>query len=68
MTDDEIAKQIARQCGVAIMLSLIGKKDKARLFIEHVLRVIAANKDAVERWTEAHRLPKARAGRRLTIV
>lgn len=55
MTDNEIARQIARECGVAIVLSLIGKKQKARLFISHILRVVAANKDAVERWMEARR-------------
>lgn len=55
MADDKIARSIARECGVAIMLSLIGRKEKAQLFINHVLRVIAANKSAVERWMETRK-------------
>lgn len=54
-TDDEIARAIARECGVAVLLSLIGRKEKARLFINHIMRVVAANHDAVERWMEARK-------------
>jgi hypothetical protein len=57
MTDDEIARSIARECGVAVFLSLVGRKEKAQLFIVHVLRVVAANRAAVERWMET-RKPK----------
>ena len=55
-TDDEIVQQITRQCVVAVFLSLLGKKEKAQLFIIHVLRVVAANKDAVERRMKARQL------------
>lgn len=60
MTDDEMVRQIAHQCAVAVFLSLMGRKAKAQLFINHVLRVTAANKDAVERWMKARQLPEAR--------
>lgn len=60
MTDDEIARSIARECAVAVLLSLIGKKEKAQLFINHVLRVTVANRVAVKRWMET-RKPKTLA-------
>lgn len=59
MTDDEIAVKIARECGVAAYLSLLGRKEKARLFINHVLRVVAANREAVSRWMEARKAESA---------
>jgi hypothetical protein len=40
MSDDEIAKKIARECGVIVFLQMIGRKDKAQLFANHILRVV----------------------------
>lgn len=74
MTDGEIARSIARECVVAVYLSLLGKKQKAQLFIVHVLCVVAVNKDAVERWMKARQVPKARfvgktlSGEQFTVV
>lgn len=55
MTDDEIARRIARECGVIVALSLLGKKAKAQLFADHVLRVVYANRGSVERWLNTNR-------------
>lgn len=76
MSDDEIAHRIALQVNIAGALSLHARltehymhdtvkadrlRSKAALFIAHALKLIAAHKDAVERWTQSRALllPKA---------
>lgn len=50
MTDDEIAKKIAQECGVIVFLQLIGQREKALVFVRHVLMVIYTNRESVARW------------------
>jgi hypothetical protein len=60
MTDDEIAKAIARECGVIVFLQLVGRKDKAQLFANHVLRLVYTYRVAVERWMKARQASEAK--------
>ncbi|HEX7334239.1 MAG TPA: hypothetical protein VF290_22225 [Pyrinomonadaceae bacterium] len=52
MGDEEIVKAISRNCGIAVMFSIIGRREKALLFTDHALRLIAANYAACKRWME----------------
>ena len=63
MTDDEIARQIARECGVIVFLQLVGRKDKAQLFANHVLRVVYTHREAVVRWMAKREAMKASEAR-----
>lgn len=55
MTDDEIARRIAQQCGIILALKILGRHDKAQLFANHVLRLVYTHRVAVARWMEARK-------------
>lgn len=55
MTDDEIARRIAQQCGIILVLKLVGRDDKAQLFANHVLRLVYTHRVAVARWMETRK-------------
>lgn len=55
MTDDEIARRIAQQCGIILVLKLVGRHDKAQLFANHVLRLVYTHRVAIGRWMEARK-------------
>lgn len=52
MSDDEIVKRISQECGVMVLLQMIGRREKARLFAQHIIRVIATNQHACARWMD----------------
>lgn len=65
MTNAEIVRLISIQISIAAMLALLARiterhdqakaerlREKARPFILHSLKLIAANKSAVEQWME----------------
>lgn len=52
MSDEEIVKAITMNLVLAVILSRLQQKDKARLFTVHAIRLIAANRAACERWME----------------
>lgn len=50
MTDDEIVKRITQQCSVMVLMGVIGRKDTAQLFANHVLRLVYTHRVVVARW------------------
>lgn len=56
MSDEEIVKEISRECGLMILLSIIGRKALAQRFANHILRVVTTNRHAVERWMNARKI------------
>jgi len=52
MSDTEIVKAITLNAAMAVVLSMVGQKDKAQLFIAHSICLIAANYAACKRWMD----------------
>jgi hypothetical protein len=52
MNDEEIVKAISMNTALAVVFSRVGLKEKAQLFINHALRLIAANYAACKRWVD----------------
>lgn len=55
LTDDEIARRIAQQCSIIVILKILGRNEKAQLFANHVLRLVYTHRLAVERWMETRK-------------
>lgn len=52
MSDEEIVKAISLNCAFAVVLSKIGQREKAQLFVTHALRLIVSNYAACKRWMD----------------